>query len=111
MRLSLGLSLGPLLLCRGDFAASPSSLSVTGALQGSQEAVWAVGDPSLKLGPLGELDDEAVLRMLQVLRQNVRQWSFVETQLMEPRVNLAMVARLVRPPLTQSPRSRRSSFP
>ena len=42
------------------------------------------------LQALREMDDLSVERVVEVLRSNARQWSFVESQLMEPNVNLAM---------------------
>jgi hypothetical protein len=45
------------------------------------------------LGSHEGLDDVSVDRIVDVLRSNARQWSFVESQLMEPTVNLHMVGQ------------------
>jgi len=41
--------------------------------------------------PLGDLlDDTSVERVVSILRGNVKQWHFIESQLLEPNVNLHM---------------------
>ena len=35
---------------------------------------------------------ENVQRVVSILRNNIKQWSFVESQLLEPNVNVAMVS-------------------
>ena len=36
------------------------------------------------------LDDGNILRVIEVLENNIKQWSFIESQLLEPNVNLGM---------------------
>jgi hypothetical protein len=53
--------------------------------------VTNVGGPgALSQQTLSDMDDVSVDRVVDILRANVQQWSFVESQLLEPNVNLAM---------------------
>lgn len=78
----LALLLIALMLPKGRTSSSRNSLQLNN------------GDDELSalVAGLGDLDDANVDKVVDILRSNVEQWSFVESQLLEPAVNLAMVS-------------------
>jgi hypothetical protein len=42
------------------------------------------------LFPNAEIDDDSIKRVIEILKSNIKQWNFIESQLLEPNVNLDM---------------------